>query len=265
MAIACSTSAFKVQLAEALKEVAELGFDYVDLIAIPGWDHVQPEALADDFESVAGEVERLLQENDLTPVAVNMAVPHTHQRDEETNIERLRQVRGVARLMERLDVDVASFYPGYKAEDRPWDEVLADSATTMREMLGVAAEIGVTLAVELHYNTPFETVEQCTRLLEAVPELPVAYDPSHFAMQGLDLDDTSLLMERAAHVHLRDAAPDEMFVPLGRGTVDFDRLIEMLQERGYTGHYSIEYLGLHEGAREEIVKLRNRVAAHLGQ
>lgn len=265
MAVACSTSAFKVSLEEALAEVSGLGFTCVDLICIPCWDHVQPGDLADDFDRTADRVEFLLQEHHLSPVACNMALPHTYVRDEETNAERIRQAEGVARLMDRLGVNVASFYPGPRAEARPWEEVMADSATTIRELLGVAADAGVTFAVELHYNTPYETVEQASRLLEAVPELPVAFDPSHFAMQEIDPAETEPFLDRTVHVHLRDAAPGEMFVPLGQGSVDFNRLLDALAEREYAGHYSIEYLGLHEGAREEMVELRERLKKRLGR
>ncbi len=266
MAVACSTSAFKGSLADALGEVEGLGFAHVDLIAIPGWNHIVPADLADDWDAVAGQVEALLERHGLAPVAMNMAVAHPHRRDdEETNAQRLREVEAIARLMNRLGVEVASFYPGYKAEDRAWDEVLGDTAATVREMLSVAGAAGVTLAVELHYNTPFETVEQGQGLLAAVPELQVAYDPSHFAMQEIGLRETEPFLDRTAHVHLRDAGPGKMQMPFGAGTVDFDWIVDALAERGYAGHCSIEYLpGIEGGPAASISGLRDELTARLG-
>ncbi len=265
MAIACSTSAFRVPLDEALRQVAELGFNYVDLITIPGWDHIQPDALAEDLEATAERVEMLLRKHDLTAVAMNVGIPATYDRSAEASAARLAQVRGVAGLMQRLAIGVASFYPGYKVEDRPWKEVLAASAETFEEMLEIADDAGVTFAVELHYGTPYQTLGQCAGLLDAVPGLGVAYDPSHFAMQCVALGETGFILDRTVHVHLRDAAPDQMFVPLGEGTVDVDWIVESLLERGYDGHFSMEYLKLHDGARRELIRLRNMVAAHLGE
>jgi sugar phosphate isomerase/epimerase len=259
MAIACSTSAFKAPLEEALEKIAAMGFEAVDLIAIPGWGHVMPDACAADPSGTAGNLRHLLDARGLTPVAMNVALPHMHQREAETVATRKTLADGVCKVMRELGVAVASFYPGYKAEDRPWDDVLADSVASMREVLEIAERYGVVFAVELHFATPFETIEQCTRLLEAIPELPVAYDPSHFAMQSIPMPETAPLLDRAAHVHLRDAGPDAMQQPMGEGTVDFDWIVETLQARGYAGQYSIEYLPKLEGPQlsQSITDLKN--------
>ena len=262
MRIACSTSAFKVPLDEALARVAGLGFEAVDLICIPGWGHVVPADLAADFEPAASRIEQALHQAGLTTVAMNLAVPHTHQRDDaQVNADRLKYVGAVTRLMNRLGVSVCSFYPGYRAEGRDWEAVLADSVETIREMLRAAAGAGVTLAVEPHFATPYETVEQGQRLLEALPELTVAYDPSHYALQEIPLSQTESLLDRASHVHLRDAAPGKMCVPYGQGTVDFDWLMAALADRGYDGNFSIEYLPK-EGSdpADSIARLRDDLA-----
>jgi sugar phosphate isomerase/epimerase len=262
MRIACSTSAFKTTLDDALTQVARLGFSCVDLIAIPGWGHVQPAALAENFDAEAARVELLLKKRELRPVGMNLAVDQLHSRnDAETNRRRLREVEGACRLMKRLGIAVASFYPGYRAEGRPWDHVLADEVATIREMLAVAAPFGVTLAVELHAMTPFETVEQGTALLAALPELRVAYDPSHYAMQEIPLQRTEPFLDRTVHVHARDAGPGQMQMALGEGTVDFAWLADALRRRGYEGCWSIEYLPGLEGAdvSQQIRKTRKKL------
>jgi sugar phosphate isomerase/epimerase len=265
MAIACSTSAFKTSLDDALGQVAGLGFQHVDLIAIPSWGHVIPADLVADWEIAAQQVEELLKKHGLTPVAMNLAVTHPHQRDDELNAARLAQVEAIARLMKRLGVGVCSFYPGYKVEDRPWEDVLADSAATISEMVAAGKREGVKFAVELHFGTPFQTVEQGMRLLEAVPELGVAYDPSHYAMQQIDLHATRAFLDRAVHVHLRDAGPDKMQVPFGQGTVDIDWIVDTLAERGYDGHLSIEYLpNIEGGPAQNINALKGKLEEKLG-
>lgn len=266
MSVCCSTSAFKTSLEDALASVAEMGFSTVDLICIPGWGHVMPADLAADFEAEATRVESLLAEHNLRPVAMNMAVAATYKREDEAqNAQRLKEVEGVARLMARLGVGIASFYPGYRCEDRPWEDVLADSAETIREMLDIGARHGVTFAVETHFATIYETLEQGVRLLEAVPELMVAFDPSHYAMQSIDLRDCAELLDRAAHMHVRDAAPEKMCVPVGEGTVDFEWLVDAMGHRGYEGHWSIEYLpGKTGDPKADIIKLRDILEPMVG-
>ena len=259
VAIACSTSAWQGSLAEALAQISEMGFEHVDLIAIASWGHIRPADLVSEFELVADEIERLLAKHKLAPVALNAAVTHLHERaDKAVNEQRLRECEAIAKLMNRLDVKVASFGPGRRVSERPWEQTLDDEAATFGEMLEIARAAGVTFAVELHYNTAFETLAQAHKLLTAVPELKVAYDPSHFVMQEIDIRDTAELLDRAAHVHLRDAGPGQMQVPVGEGNVDFGWIINGLSERRYQGHYSIEYLpGIEGGPRAQIEKLRD--------
>jgi sugar phosphate isomerase/epimerase len=265
MAIACSTSAFPVPLDEALTRVAALGFSCVDLICIPGFGHIIPAELADAFEPQADAIEAALSDRSLSPVAVNVALGSLYQRDRQTNEARLRGARAVARLMERLQVRVASFYPGHihAARELGFERTLQESVRTWHELLEIAAGHGLTFCVELHAQTPFETVEQGTRLLDAVPELSVAYDPSHFAMQEIPLPDTAHFLDRTAHVHVRDAAPGKMCVPFGAGTVDLAWLIEALAERDYRGHFSVEYLKNVEDPEKQVAATRAWLEEHL--
>ncbi|MGD2175211.1 MAG: sugar phosphate isomerase/epimerase [Candidatus Brocadiaceae bacterium] len=243
MAIACSTSAFRTPLDEALSNVTKLGFQHVDILANPGWDHINTDGLADDWRGTADRVARLLEEHALTPVALNVAVGNLHERSEDANRDRERCLEGLTRLMSRLGIGLASFYPGFRADERRWADVLRDTLATWEEMKAVAAGQGVEFCIELHKNTPFETLRQCTELLDSAPEMRIAYDPSHFVMQGMDVRETAPLLERAAHVHLRDAAAEKMQEQCGRGSVDFAWLLDALEDRHYAGHYSIEYLG----------------------
>jgi sugar phosphate isomerase/epimerase len=261
MAIACSTSAFKTDFDTALGQVRELGFSHADLICIPQWGHVSLPALVEDYDSEAGRVRSLLETHEITPVGLNCGLPATYDRSEQSRNDRLAQVRAAARLMNQLDVKVASFYPGYKVEDRPWSEVMRDAATSMREMIEIGDQADVTFAIELHAHTPFETVEQCTALLEEVPQLKVAYDPSHFALQQIPLAQTAPFLQRSVHVHIRDAGPDKMQMPFGQGTVDLAWLIRTLKSCHYQGHYSIEYLpNLPEPVGQSITRTRDAIA-----
>jgi sugar phosphate isomerase/epimerase len=139
--------------------------------------------------------------------------------------------------------------------------VLSDCIATLREQKAAGDAAGVTFALELHINSPFETMEQAQRFIEAMPEMPLVYDPTHFVMQGVNIRDTGWLMDRAAHVHLRDAARDKMQVPFGTGEVDFDWVFGALKERGYNGHFSIEYLETDAfDVLQEAPKLRDAIA-----
>lgn len=245
MKIACSMSAWKDSIDNALAAIHGHGFRYVDIIAIPGWGLVEPEKLVKDVESISDNLRQSLAKHDLTPIGVNAAVPNIYQRDDQSvNDSRLSQVDAICRMMKALHIPVVSFFPGgnWPAEQMEWEKVLDGEVQTLREMLEIAARYDVTLTVEPHAHTPFEKLAQIRRLLEALPQLKVAYDPSHFVLQGITLADTTFMIDRAAHVHIRDAAVGEMQKKVGEGSVDFTFIINELRSRNYAGSISVEYL-----------------------
>jgi sugar phosphate isomerase/epimerase len=257
MRLACSTSAFKSNIADALRAVARLGFNHVDVLANPGWNHILPGQLADKFDETARMLEELLAECSLTPIGLNIALGHLYDRRPAAVAERLAQLKALSALMQRLRIPVAGFYPGYQTAERPWEDLLRDTVASIREMLVIGSAAGVTLAIEPHFATPFQTVPQITRLLEEVPDLMIAYDPSHFVMQGLDLRATAPLLSRTAHVHLRDAGVGKMQMPVGHGTVDFAWLLGALALNDYRGDCAIEYLpDLDGGVEPAILELK---------
>ena len=257
MKISCSTSAFKGTLREALIEISGTGIKYTDLIAIGGWNHILPPKLAEEWDKTASEVVGLLEETKLTASAINFAVAHPYIREEEKVQQRKKECDAVARLMKHLGAKAGSFYPGYKNEEMSRREIMDNTLASLHEMYEIAGKYGVTFLIEPHFDTPFQTLAQVNELLTEMPELSVAYDPSHFAMQGIDLRSTEKILERAVHVHMRDAGPAKMQMPLGQGTVDFKWMVDALKARNYDGFLSIEYLpGLKDGVVEEIVKTR---------
>ena len=267
MAVSCSMSAFKTPTADALAEIARLGFGHVDVIGVPSWNHVVPAELVENFDDAAGRLDELLERNALAVAGLNCAFASPYDRDDEaTNACRLRELDACARLAVRLGARVVSFYPGFKAHGAAAGDMLERTAETIREMLAVGAARGVTVAPEPHFATPLEDPGAVRALLAELPELTVIYDPSHWAMQEIDLRETAFMLDRTCHVHLRDAAPGKMQTPFGAGTVDFDWLLDALAERDYAGHYAIEYLPDLEGGEvaEQIVKLRDMLTGRLG-
>ena len=73
----------------------------------------------------------------------------------------------------------------------------------------------------------------------------VNYDPSHYEAQKINIDDTiALLGSKIIHVHMKDAMgkfPYFQFPPLGKGNIDFAKIIKKLDEIGYNGVLSAEY------------------------
>jgi sugar phosphate isomerase/epimerase len=265
MAIACSTSIRAgAPLEDALAHVAELGFRDVDILTIDGWTHVNTRDMADQWDATVERVDRLLQQHRLNPIATNSGVsPQLHHRNPELNAQRLKEIEALVRFMNRFGIGVAAIQPRNADPSRPWEDVLADCVATLQEQFAAGVRGGVQFALELHVRSPFETLEQARRLFEAMPEVKIVYDPTHAVSQGIPLRDTEWLMDRARHVHLRDAAPGKLQAGFGEGAVDFDWVLRTLKDRGYDGHFSIEYFSSREfDVDTSILKLRDTIAQH---
>lgn len=244
MTILCSTSVRCDSLLDvALADIAAAGFSDIDLLAIDGWVHINTSDLANDFAAAIAPLDALLAKHRLRPLAINSGIgPQLYDRSDEGCRRRTRELAALVKLMKHLDVGIAAIQPRQADATRPEAASFADCVTSLAEQLAVGVAAGRTFALELHVNSPFETLDQARRVIEALPELPLVYDPTHYVMQGIDIRETGWLIERAAHVHLRDAAPGQIQAPFGQGAVDFDWVLGTLRERGYNGHISIEYL-----------------------
>jgi sugar phosphate isomerase/epimerase len=257
--LACSTLSFRADLAGALREVAVLGFPKADLVAIPFYRQILPADLARDPREQASRISSAMAAAGVGAATMNAAVGDLHDRSAESIGRRAAEWRGIAAVMRELRIGLASFYPGYLPQGKAWHAALDGVAASVTEMREIAAAQGVEFLLEAHYDTPVSTPEQIRTLMEAVPGLRFVYDPSHFAMQGLEPAATDFLLDRSAHVHLRDAAPGRMNVAGGRGTVDFDRLIRALAERGYAGYLAIECLPPEEGPPNADIRAVRRL------
>ncbi len=266
MRTACSTSAWRGDLEHALSRVKSLGFEYVDLICIAQWGHVTIDALAANYTGELERVRRLLSKYELTPIAANLAItPQLFERgDPAANAAREEHTRLFCRLMNDLGIAKGSYYPGVKQKDADYESIYAATIASVREIAAVAAEHSVVLGPELHWNTNVETLEQSRRLLEELPDLTIAYDPSHFIMQGEPVEATAFLLDRAHHVHLRSAAVDAMQAPLPEAREAIRWILSRLREIDYRGDLTIEYLPSEElDSEAEIAALRDLIAAEL--
>lgn len=268
MTIAYSTAiASSSTLDNALTAIARVGGHAFDLLAIDGWVHVSTVALAHDWDSTVTNLDATIARQGLTPIALNTGVAaQLHQRSPDINAQRIAEFEGLVRLMQHLNVGIAAIQPRNADPSRPFEDVLRDCVATLREQIGVANAGSVRFALELHIGSPFETMAQARRLLEEMPEIPLVYDPTHFVMQGIDIRETAWLMDHAQHVHLRDAARDRMQTPFGTGAVDFDWVLGTLKERGYNGHFSIEYLATDDfDVWDSGQRLYEVIAQHFGE
>jgi inosose dehydratase len=142
----------------------------------------------------------------------------------------------------------------FEADEQAW-RTLFGSLEAIEE---ICARHGVAVSLHQHYGTVIERDDQLRRFLEG-SEMGLCLDTGHLAIGGSDpLEIAKLAKGRINHVHLKDvdqeltarlaareldfreASRRGAFRPLGEGDVDVGRLLEVLQDGGYSGWYVLE-------------------------
>ncbi len=139
-------------------------------------------------------------------------------------------------------------------------------ASRWKPILDEYHKIGIRFALEVHPTEIAFDIETAKRALEAVdyhPAFGFNYDPSHFGYQGVDyIKFIYEFSDRIFHVHMKDVTWSEQlstagvfggnlefgdrrrywdFRSVGRGRIDFEKIIRALNDIGYYGPLSVEW------------------------
>jgi sugar phosphate isomerase/epimerase len=243
--LGCSSISFRHQdLPTALRTIAELGFEEIDLGALPGvCDHVPYDLDAGAVAAVTAQV----RASGLRVRSVNGDIGDLNALlDADAQSARDRHLEALLGLAAGTGAKALVLPCGALGHDpvRSLDEDLDTIAAQLIRAQRQAEEFGVELWTEsLHYLRfcwNLERAELLARRL-AGSGVGIVMDFSHIvAADENPLDYLKRHRGRIAHVHLRDAVPGNINVSIGNGDADFAAGLAALAAVGYTGHFSLE-------------------------
>ncbi|MDR6638565.1 sugar phosphate isomerase/epimerase [Paenarthrobacter nitroguajacolicus] len=249
--LGCSSISFRHQdLATALHTMSGLGFEEIDLGALPGvCDHVPHVLDAEAVEAAAAVVNA----SGLRVRSVNGDVG-----DLNATLDAGAQEAREHHLEMLLTLAAKT---GAKALVLPCGAIDHEPLRILEEDIDVVAaqlihasvrakEFGVGLWTEsLHYYRLCWNTERAQLLANrlAGSDVGIVMDFSHIVASGGDpVDFVSRFRDRIQHVHLRDAIPatdneqGNINLSIGNGNADFAAGLASLRDFGYTGHFSLE-------------------------
>jgi sugar phosphate isomerase/epimerase len=257
--LGCSSISFRhLPLRDALATMAGLGFEEIDLGALPGvCDHVPFELTATDIEDVTARVAdaglRVRSVNgdigdlNATPDGAGLAARAAH-------LDRLLALtRAVGATALVLPCGALSPEPV---------QSLGEDIDLVAHQLAVAGEraaaFGVDLWTEsLHFYRLCGTLDRALALADRLAGTRVRHvvDLSHVVASGSQPREAirafaAVAENSIAHVHLRDAVPGNINLSIGNGSVDFADGLAALREVGFDGNFSLE-LEAHDLTHEE--------------
>jgi L-ribulose-5-phosphate 3-epimerase len=215
---------------EALGGIAEAGYRHVELSAVPGWtEHV-------DLDSDPGDVRRKLDGYGLSPVSLSAHSDLTTRDGLEHGIKGVRWAA-------QFGIPVVNTAVG---GHQSADENEAAFLSNVGELADAAEDADVVVALEIHGDI-MASSDVTIPLIEKIgrESIKVNYDTANveFYSGQKAVNDLPKITPYLAHVHLKDTTGGRGnwdFPALGTGTVDFGRVLEILEESGYQGPFSVE-------------------------
>jgi len=217
--VACSTECFTREPFEsALRRIAELEFDKIDLAIVEGGAHLRPTEVAANPDAAA---HRLRNGPSLTPSALSLDFGAPDPPDLRKRFE------AMCRLAKPLTVAVLTIPAA------PLGTPFDDEVKRLSVLSGVATREGLVLAVETHGKTLTADPAAAVELCKAVPGLGLTLDPSHYVQGGYK--DWDAVYPYVQNVHLRDTGkgPGEFQVRVGQGDIEYGRIVSLLERHGY--------------------------------
>jgi sugar phosphate isomerase/epimerase len=270
MKFAFSSNAFlRYGLVEAIKIIAEIGYEGVEIMADA--PHAFPRQLS---EPDVREIRRVLDANGLEISNLNAFMHHADgdtyhpswiEDDPALRAKRIDYTLRCIDLAEKLGVRHLSTEPGGPLLGMSEERGLALFKEGLAVVEKSAREKGVRVLIE---PEPGLLIEKSTQILGFLDQLDpdvfgLNFDIGHFFCVGEDPSELVEPMRKVAHhFHLEDIAASREHYHLlpGKGAIDLPAVLNLLEETGYSGFVTVELYTYEEraeaAAREAFEYLR---------
>ena len=241
---------------EILKKIKELGYDGVMLAA--KYPHISPvEYDADNCERLKGTLDKLGLEVACLAGYVDFTAGIDKPMAPMAEIHAI-YIRELARMARNLDTPIVRVFTGFEREGVVFDKHWEACVRGLKMSAQLAADFGVTLAVQNHHDVALHH-DAMRWMLEEVdePNCKAGFDAWAPAIQGLEGEDMKNAVRTMAPLIAQTIAADYMRLPryayearltnysrhlddiraapMGTGIVDYPSFFSALDEIGYQG------------------------------
>jgi inosose dehydratase len=227
-------------LEDAVRAVAELGYDGVEVAVLPGFDGEPGRMPA----ARRRDVRRRIAGAGLALTAVmEQLTPAADDAGRRAALDRLRGAFALA-----ADLGMAAPLVQTVLGGGRWDEKKGLYRDRLAGWVEAANEAGGTVAIKPHRGGALSRPEEAVWLIRQLgdpPRLRMVYDYSHYAFRDMPLEATVReALPYTAHVAVKDAVRDGERVAFAlageAGTVDYVTLLRLLYAGGYRGDVCCE-------------------------
>jgi sugar phosphate isomerase/epimerase len=231
-------------LDKALETCAEIGYAHVELALNEGYPTAPAVFSAAAREATAARLQRL--ELELPCLMLNISLT-ANDNDHAQALALIEQAGTLARELVPNNPPILETVLGGNPD--AWEQQKAGMVQRLRDW-GIAAEKAKTaIAIKAHVGSAVNSPERLLWLLDQVasPAIHVAYDYSHFELQGIGMEESMrALLPRTRFIHVKDSEGDArkfQFLLPGEGRTDYIQYFSLLKKLGYQGSVCVEVSG----------------------
>ena len=236
-----STSLTALDLREAIRTAAEVGYDAIELGCFG------PHLTLEAAETRGDEVCAWLREAGLPVSALSLTVEYTSA-DEAVWQANVDETCRFIELCEKFGTRLIKTMPGQPGSAQATAEHWDRYRRAMDAIVPAADAAGVRLAIETHLNHLSDSIATAARCIEdwdpAVLGVNLDFCNVHTCHESA-LDAIDRFRDRIFLTHVKDSlftTESGEYVPLWEGKMDYPPIIERMRSVGYEGYLSIECL-----------------------
>jgi hexulose-6-phosphate isomerase len=176
--------------------------------------------------------------------------------DEEVRLKGVAGVAAALRQAQAIGAEVVLVVPGVVTEDVSYKAAYGISRRSLQELLPVAEETGVIMALENVWNRFLLSPLEMRDFIDSFnsPLVQAYFDVGNILLYGYPHHWIEALGARIKRVHIKDFDMGTgQFVGLLQGSVDFPRVVAALRGVGYDGYLTAE-VGPYKQYPEQFVR-----------
>jgi sugar phosphate isomerase/epimerase len=229
-------------LRESVAIWRSLGISAIDLLAVPGL-LVDSSEIVSHPNAVAAQIQELHMPvaNLIFSFGASFSDRALNDADASVRARNSEEWDGLLEFCRLCSIPSITVLPGVQQPGWSREKSLAVAAENMNELAARAAKGGITLLFEAHVQSILEGPCEVLDFLSSNPDLKLTLDYSHFVWNCHSQQEIDCLVPYAGHVHLRQGAPKVLQARWADGTIDFGKVVRLLEDSGYQGYYGLEY------------------------
>lgn len=248
---------------EAIELLHKMGADGVEIVVQDDYKSGLPTHCS---REILEQVKQCAQDNHIQIICLTPYNSYFNSLDEEVRQKELAAIEDVIGYCDFLGAKYIRIYGGnlVAGDTEKLEERWAKLVESLRYLGDKAAEKGVTLVVENHFNTMAVSANQSAKLMEDVnhPAVRILYDQANLAFTGNEdyVQAIQTQQQYVAYMHVKDlvfkegvaftssdvAHPKEeernVYTRIvGEGVLPWPEILRAVKEQGYDGWLSLEY------------------------